>query len=184
MVMGFSLALSHTLVLLSLGALLFLFSSQVAERVSAFVLIGSPLLVIGIGIFMLYRIYGKKKHAGCSCKHHQEGHHHHEVQEINTRTAALVGFTGGLLPCPSAIAVFSLSGTQGDPQAAFYLMLLYIGGFVTIMGILIVIASYVKNRLVAGYFTEKKSQMIQKLSAVAILLTGMVYLVHNFIDHI
>lgn len=183
MVMGFSMALSHTLVLLLLGALLFMFSSQVAENVSSLVLIGSPLLVIGIGIYMLYRIYGKEKHVGCSCKHHKQEDHHNSNQVINTRTAAFVGFTGGLLPCPSAIAVFSLSGTHGDPQSAFYLMLLYICGFITIMALLIFVASFIKNRLVAGYFTEKKNLLIQKISAVAILLTGVIYLAHNIVDH-
>jgi nickel/cobalt transporter (NicO) family protein len=185
MIMGFSMALSHTLVLLAMGALLFFFSSQVAEYVSNFILIGSPLLVAGIGAFMVYRVHQKKQHAGCSCKHHTHGeHHHHEPQAINTRTAAMVGFTGGLLPCPSALAVFSLSGTSGDPQSAFCMMMLYIAGFIAVMGTLIIGASFIKNKVVAGYFTERKNQLVQKVSAYAILATGILYLVHNLHEHI
>lgn len=184
MVMGFSMALSHTLVLLAMGALLFFFSSQVAEHVSNFILIGSPILVTAIGAFMVYRAHQKKKQGGCSCKHHNHEHHQHETEQINTRTAAMVGFTGGLLPCPSALAVFSLSGTSGDPKSAFCMMMLYIAGFVLIMGALIVGASFIKNKVVSGYFTERKNQLIQKVSAYAILLTGIIYLVHNLHEHI
>jgi nickel/cobalt transporter (NicO) family protein len=184
MIMGFSMALSHTLVLLAMGALLFFFSSQVAEYVSNFILIGSPLLVAGIGAYMVFKAHQKKHHSGCSCKHHAPGAHQHEAQSINTRTAAMVGFTGGLLPCPSALAVFSLSGTSGDPQSAFCMMMLYIAGFIAVMAVLIVGASFIKNKVVAGYFTERKNQLLQKVSAYAILATGILYLVHNLYEHI
>jgi nickel/cobalt transporter (NicO) family protein len=206
MIMGLSMALSHSMVLLALGALLFFFSSQVAEHVSHFILIGSPLLVAGIGAFMVYRVHQKKQHSGCSCKHHaqethaqggpiqggpiQGGHLHgiqlqqKEAQQINTRTAAMVGFTGGLLPCPSALAVFSLSGTNGDPQSALCMMMLYIAGFILVMSALIAGASFIKNKLVAGYLTERKNRLIQKVSAYAILATGLLYLLHNLHEHI
>jgi nickel/cobalt transporter (NicO) family protein len=185
MVMGFSMAFSHTLILLAMGALLFFFSSQVAGYVSNFILIGSPLLVAGIGAYMVYQVHRKKK-SSCSCSHHTHDHHHHgHVQgDISTRTAAVVGFTGGLLPCPSALAVFSLSGINGNPQNALAMMMLYVTGFVVIMGLLIIGASFINNRVVAGYFTENKSQRIQKISAYAILLTGVVYLIHNLHYHV
>jgi ABC-type nickel/cobalt efflux system permease component RcnA len=96
----------------------------------------------------------------------------------------VVGFTGGLLPCPWDLAVFSLSGINGNPQNAFAMMMLYVTGFVVIMGLLIIGASFIKNRVVAGYFTEKKSQLIQKISAYAILLTGVIYLMHNLHHHV
>ncbi len=185
LIMGLSMALSHTLVLLLLGSLLFFFSTQVAELATDFILIGSPLLVAGIGAFMVYRVHFKKKHIGCSCKHHAKGHSHaHDVQKINSKTAAMVGFTGGLLPCPSAIAVFSLSGTSGDPQNAFCMMLLYIAGFVFVMSGLIIGASFIKNKVVANYFNEKKNLLVQKLSAYAILATGLLYLAHNLFEHL
>jgi nickel/cobalt transporter (NicO) family protein len=187
MVMGFSMALSHTLVLLLLGVLLFFFSSRIAEAVSDFILFGSPLLVTAIGAFMVYRSHQKKHAAGCSCKHHHthppEPEHPQEQLQISTGAAAMVGFTGGLLPCPSAIAVFSLSGTSGDPKSAFCMMVLYIAGFIVVMSALILGASFIKNKVVSSYFNEKKNLLIQKVSAYAILLTGLLYLIHNWQEH-
>jgi nickel/cobalt transporter (NicO) family protein len=185
MIMGFSMALSHTLILMLLGALIFFFSSQVADTVTDFILFGSPLLVTGIGAFMVYRFHQKKAHSGCSCKHHNTHKHDHQHvhEKITTRAAAMVGFTGGLLPCPSAIAVFSLSGTTADPKSAFCMMLLYIAGFIVVMSGLILGASFIKNKVVSSYFSEKKNQLIQKFSAYAILLTGIMYLVHNVYEH-
>lgn len=184
--MGFSMALSHTLILLLLGALIFFFSTQVADTVTDFILYGSPVLVTGIGGFMVYRFHHKKHHSGCSCKHHNTAQHHqeHEHERITTKAAAMVGFTGGLLPCPSAIAVFSLSGTSGDPKSAFCMMLLYIVGFIVVMSGLILGASFIKNKVVSNYFNEKKNQLIQKISAYAILLTGLMYLGHNILEHL
>lgn len=186
MIMGFSMALSHTIILLLLGALIFFFSTQVADAVTDFILFGSPLLVTGIGAFMVYRFHQKKQHSGCSCKHHNtaQHNHQHEHEKITTKAAAMVGFTGGLLPCPSAIAVFSLSGTSGDPKSAFCMMLLYIVGFIVVMSGLILGASFIKNRVVSNYFNEKKNQLIQKISAYAILLTGLMYLGHNVLEHL
>lgn len=88
----------------------------------------------------------------------------------------MVGFTGGLLPCPSAIAVFSLSGTSGDPKSAFCMMLLYIAGFIAVISGLILGASLINNKIVSNYFNEMKNRLIQKVSAYAILLTGIMYL--------
>lgn len=68
----------------------------------------------------------------------------------------MVGFTGGLLPCPSALAVFSLSGTTADPKSAFCMMLLYIAGFIAVMSGLILGASFIKNKAVSNYFNDKK----------------------------
>jgi nickel/cobalt transporter (NicO) family protein len=184
LIMGLSMAMSHTFVLILLGALLYLFSAHSAETVSDFLLFGSPLLVMGIGAFMVYKTHQKKRQQDCSCGHHHgHGHSHGHGQQINTRTAALVGFTGGLLPCPSAIAVFSLSGTAGDAKSTICMMFLYIAGFIGVMSALIFGASLLKNRVVSNIFDEKKSQLVKKISAYAIFITGIVYLVHNLIEH-
>lgn len=186
MVMGFSMAMSHTLILLLLGALIFFFSTQVADTATNFILFGSPLLVTGIGAFMVYKFHQKKQRSGCSCKHHNTAQHEHnqEHEKITTRAAAMVGFTGGLLPCPSALAVFSLSGTTADPKSAFCMMLLYIAGFIAVMSGLILGASFIKNKVVSNYFNDKKNRLIQKVSAYAILLTGLMYLGHNLLEHL
>lgn len=52
------------------------------------------------------------------------------------------------------------------------------------MSLLIIGASFIKNRVVAGYFTQRKNQLVQKISAYAILLTGLAYLTHNLLEHV
>ncbi|WMJ73924.1 hypothetical protein RCC89_12230 [Cytophagaceae bacterium ABcell3] len=183
-IMGLSMALSHTLVLFLLGLMILFFSSQTAGYISDFLLIGSPSLVIGIGLYMLYRLYKKKVSCGCSSHSCSHGGTALPGEKISSRTAALVGFTGGLLPCPSAIAVFSLSGTTGDSKSALCMMGLYVVGFILIMAALIIGASFIKNKVVSKYFNEKRNLLIQKISAYAIILTGVLYLTHNIVDHL
>ncbi len=72
---------------------------------------------------------------------------------------------------------------SGVPKSAFCMLMLYVAGFVMIMGLLIIGASFIKNKVVSDYFTERKNRIIQKLSAYAILLTGILYLVHNLHAH-
>ncbi|MFN6943617.1 MAG: sulfite exporter TauE/SafE family protein [Cytophagaceae bacterium] len=182
-IMGLSMALSHTLVLLALGLMLMFLSAQLASVVQEVILIGSPLLVIGIGLYMIYRLRNKKQTCGCK-SHSCDKHTSSEVKTVSNKTAALVGFTGGLLPCPSAIAVFSLGGANASADSAFCMMMLYVAGFIIVMGMLIIGASFINNKFVSKYFKQSKALLIQKLSAYAILLTGVIYLVHNVTEHI
>jgi nickel/cobalt transporter (NicO) family protein len=182
-IMGLSMALSHTIVLLGLGLLMMFLSAQMASVVQEVLHIGSPLLVMAIGIFMIYRL--RTKQSTCGCKSHGcSSHQEKAFSVVSKKSAAVVGITGGLLPCPSAVAVFSLSGTHAAPESAICMMLLYVVGFILVMGTLIIGASFIKNNLISKYFNQSKNLLIQKVSAYAILLTGVVYLVHNLVEHL
>ena len=80
--------------------------------------ISSGLLIVGLGVYLL----GKRwrhfsldlKHAHHHHSHHHHLHHHHHPNqknssEVSWRSLTTLGISGGLVPCPDAIAILLLA---------------------------------------------------------------------------
>jgi ABC-type nickel/cobalt efflux system permease component RcnA len=196
----FSMAFSHTFMLLAIGfvvSYLFpLFDSEKAEHILG---IMSPLFLISIGGYMLYKIKNNKHVCSSSCAHHQ--HKNSPVKKsinvnglkLNTasvikpththKTTALIGILSGLIPCPSAIAAFFIAGQTGSFANSFGYVLMYVFGFVIVMFLLAIIFSFIGKKL-----TQKQEKFpifnkMDLISAYLIIVVGTGYFVYNLFFH-
>jgi len=130
---GFSVIASHLgiAILLALGA--WYAGNHLGPQIMAptFKVIGSALTVC-IGILML--TCGIHRHTTCVHKHHgvEDSHdpHHEEVHaqhmlQAHLLSPAVLGFTGGLIPCQGTIALITLAVGNGNLQSAIGLVLAF-----------------------------------------------------------
>ncbi|MBA2613069.1 MAG: sulfite exporter TauE/SafE family protein [Bacteroidetes bacterium] len=201
--LGASLALSHTIVLLVVGLLLNYLLPQIEnEKIEHYIEIIAPLIMIGVGIYLLYKI--KHHIQSCSCAHHKNEKQHNklaapkkinlsnlklvtpqgqvEVQVHTHKTTALIGIVAGLLPCPSALAAFVTAGSSGSVNQSFWYILIYVVGFVVVM-MAIALLMFVIGNKASGLFNHRMIKHIEYISAFLIIGVGTVYLFNNLFFH-
>ena len=142
LVMGISSAVSHSLSLIAIAALVHLTHHLVTgdhhhenETVTRLMQWISALLVIAVGIWMTWSAW-KAKPSQCGCSKHHECEPANELDTPpRTRTtysmSALLGVAFGLLPCPSAMAAYFTSMSAGTPVAAYLVIGLFAAGIAT-----------------------------------------------------
>lgn len=132
---GLSVTVTHSVGVLVLGLALTLTSLVTPEKVYPWLGLVSGVLLVGIGLTLLANASRRQPsldaaavtttagsaHGGHSHSHHQHAHgdsasvpaphshgfftHTHEPKQLGTRSLLAVGFTGGLVPSPSALLV-------------------------------------------------------------------------------
>jgi len=113
MLLGVSAALSHTLIVWGIAiAALTLGDNLIEERLVPWLALASGLIALALAAYLLLRI-DSAHGAHHGHHHHVRGHHHHGGDALPTgrvgRGAVIwFGLTGGLTPCPSAVAVLLL----------------------------------------------------------------------------
>ncbi|MBC8791051.1 MAG: nickel/cobalt efflux protein RcnA [Tagaea sp. CACIAM 22H2] len=113
MLLGVSAALSHTLIVWGIAiAALTLGDNLIEERLVPWLALASGLIALALAAYLLLRI-DSAHGAHHGHHHHGRGHHHHGGDALPTgrvgRGAVIwFGLTGGLTPCPSAVAVLLL----------------------------------------------------------------------------
>lgn len=111
--LGVSAALSHTLIVWGIAiAALTLGDNLIEERLVPWLALASGLIALALAAYLLLRI-DSAHGAHHGHHHHGRGHHHHGGDALPTgrvgRGAVIwFGLTGGLTPCPSAVAVLLL----------------------------------------------------------------------------
>ena len=118
--LGFSAAVGHTLIVWALAALgLWFGDAVIGERAEPWLVLASGVLIIVLAVRLLASLQGGGHghglaHHDAGGHHMDDGHDHASPEEIQqtyggravTRGEIIwFGFTGGLLPCPAAIAV-------------------------------------------------------------------------------
>jgi nickel/cobalt exporter len=111
--LGVSAALSHTLIVWGIAiAALTLGDNLIEERLVPWLALASGLIALALAAYLLLRI-SSVHGAHHGHHHHGRGHHHHGGDALPSgrvgRGAVIwFGLTGGLTPCPSAVAVLLL----------------------------------------------------------------------------
>src|SRR5437763_950940 len=110
--LGVSAAVGHTIIVwgLAIGGLL-LGEKYIVEQAEPWLTLLSGILIVLLALRMIWML--RREH-----RHHGRGHHHHDHDEnhghghphsttgaVTTGQIVWFGFTGGLMPCPSAVAV-------------------------------------------------------------------------------
>lgn len=190
--LGLSAAATHSLVViaLALGALLLgeRFSTQAAERVLT---IGSAVLVVLIGLWLLWRRWPRRHDHGHSHDHghghsheahaHDHAHHDHhhalpayvaQGQRPGLGQIIAFGASGGLIPCPASVTVMLLALTAGQIATGLTLVLGFsIGLAITLVAVgLAVVVGW--RRVGAGRF-GRLSTHAPAISATVITLSGL-----------
>lgn len=140
LVMGLSSAVSHSVSLIAIAAMVHLTHHLLANdhhhvdgQVNEALHWVSAILVIGVGGWMGFSAW-RAKPAKCCCSQHQTkcAHGHAVEAKQAARTSysmsALLGVAFGLLPCPSAMAAYFTSMSSGSPVAAYAVIGLFATG--------------------------------------------------------
>ncbi len=179
--LGLSLAFSHTLVLIFLGLGFNYFLHQsTSEEFTKYIELLSSIMILGLGGYMIYQ--SKKETTKKSCCAH--GHHHehnptqthHGEQKLSHRLTALAGFTGGLLPCPSALGAFFIAGSDGGLYNSLWFILIYVTGLVAALMLLALIVNIAKAKFEQSFSNSWISRNVSFLSGIIISSVGLVYL--------
>jgi nickel/cobalt exporter len=115
-VLGLSAAVGHTIVVWALAILgLLLGEEYIVEQAEPWLMLLSGVLVLLLGLRMIWRLRVDRGHGHSHSHDHHHAHHHDDQhahphygpsrRSSTTGNIIWFGFTGGLLPCPSAIAV-------------------------------------------------------------------------------
>ena len=189
LVMGLSSALSHSISLIGIAAMVHLTHHLITgdhhhadEGVTDAMRWVSAILVLVVGLWMIRSAY-KSKPASCGC-----GHHKHDCDsEVASKSnptlkssysmSALLGAAFGLMPCPSAMAAYFSGLSSGSPVTAYVVIGLFAAGIafsLTIVGMLV--------QVFGGRLSRSKSRLTKLpwgyIRAGLITLVGLGYLAH------
>lgn len=176
--LGLASALTHTLVIVIMAVLAksaaVMAMTRIAVSPARFELwlrLISGLIIILVGL----RLFRRKE--GCSCGHHHPhgpDHDHNSGlhwQQVNTGDLIMLGFTNGLMPCPSALAILLLSIGSGTIVTGLSLVFAFgLGGAIALIGIGLIFVKV--SSLAGGVFSQRSWTKLYKLSGALILLIG------------
>lgn len=141
LVMGLSSAISHSLSLIGVAAVVHLTHHLMTgdhrhadEGVTEAMRWISAGLVLVVGIWMIVAANKSSKPSRCGCggHHHADDGHSHDDSSSSARTSysmsALLGAAFGLMPCPSALAAYFTGLSSGSPATAYIVIALYGAG--------------------------------------------------------
>ncbi len=191
--LGLTTTITHTIGVFALG-LVALFASQyiLPEQLYPWLSCISGLIVIVIGVnLFISRIRSaqllKRSHLGHS---HADQHHHHDHDHkhshgshshlppgtdgspVTWRSLMVLGISGGLVPCPSALVVLLSSIALGRIGFGLVLVLAFslgLAGVLTALGLLLVRAKRLFERLP----TQQWVRVLPAVSALFIALLGL-----------
>ncbi len=191
LLLGLVVTITHTLSVFLLG-LVTLFASDriMPDRLYPYLALVSGTLVLVIGLVLFRSAFRALKRGTTDHGHHHHHgrggddhhHHHHSVTDESASLGQLLilGITGGLVPCPSALVV--LLGAVALGRIAFGLALILafsLGLALVLMGIavLFVVARPLVERLTIG---EGAFRWLRLASSGAITIIGAIILYHAF----
>jgi nickel/cobalt exporter len=122
--LGVSAAIGHTIIVWGLALLgLYLGDRLIVDRAEPWLALGSGILIVLLAARLLWSVHRNVERHAHGHEHHHDHHHDRDdeahaaahARDLQARLAgrrhvtgweiAWFGFTGGLLPCPAAIAV-------------------------------------------------------------------------------
>jgi nickel/cobalt exporter len=107
--LGVSAAVGHTIIVwgLAIGGLL-LGEKYIVEQAEPWLTLLSGILIVLLALRMFWMLRRQHHHHHDHDEHHDHNHSHDVPKAVGAVTTGQIiwfGFTGGLMPCPSAVAV-------------------------------------------------------------------------------
>jgi nickel/cobalt transporter (NicO) family protein len=180
--LGLSAAAGHTIVvwLLAIAALL-LGQNLIAEQAEPWLALLSGALVILLAARMFLRLRGRDHHHDYDHHHHDHHDHSYDHDHPPPKTGATAsdivwfGFTGGLLPCPAAIAVLLVCIQIKQFALGVAMVAAFsVGLALTLVGIGMAASLASKKASTAWPWLDRIAQRLPHLSAGIVLILGLV----------
>ena len=189
LVMGLSSALSHSLSLIGIAAMVHMTHHLISgdhhhadESVTEVMCWVSAGLILVVGLWMTWSAW-KAKPAKCGCNSHKQACvppqeiAGSESQKTSYSMSALLGAAFGLMPCPSALAAYFSGLSSGSPMAAYVVIGLFAAGIATSLTFVGMIVQVFGARL-ANTHSRFSSLPWAYIRAALIIVVGLAYLTH------
>ena len=188
--LGLSAAAGHTIVvwILAVAALLF-GQNLIAEQAEPWLTLLSGVLVVLLALRMFLRLRSSHQHHHGGHHHHDHDHHHHghshdnghpqhHAQPKTGASAADIiwfGFTGGLLPCPAAIAVLLVCIQLKQFTLGIVMVAAFSVGLAGTLVIIGIAASWASTKASTTWpWLDRIAQRLPYLSAGIVMILGLV----------
>src|SRR6516165_8617560 len=193
-VLGIFVTLSHTSGIVLVAVLATLGSTWlIPQRVEAYLALGTGILVIGIGCWMLraqMRLLPVPvtEHAHAHPHLHRHGAHYHShgwgvthshdieaITQLRPKLAILLGLgiAGGLLPDPGALAILLAAIASGKLILGLLTVLVFSVGFASVLIVVGVVAARV-GQLILTWLRSRWVGWVQLGAALLIVIVGLV----------
>jgi nickel/cobalt exporter len=195
-VLGIFVTLSHTSGIVLVAVLATLGSTWlIPQRVEAYLALGTGILVIGIGCWMLrtqVRLLpapvAEHTHIHAHPHPHSHGAHYHShgwgvthshdieaITELRPKLAILLGLgiAGGLLPDPGALAILLAAIASGKLVLGLLTVLVFSVGFASVLIVVGVVAARV-GQLILTWLSSRWVGWVQLGAALLIVIVGLV----------
>ena len=190
LVLGIFVTLSHTSGIVLVAILATLGSAWlIPQRVEAYLAVGTGILVIGIGCWMLRTqmrllpvLVEDHAHAHVHSPHyHSHGWgvtHSHDIEaitQVRPKLAILLalGIAGGLLPDPGALAILLAAIAGGKLVLGLLTVLVFSLGFASVLVVVGVVAARV-GQLILTWLSSRWVGWVQIGAALLIVVVGLV----------
>src|SRR5437660_4395210 len=190
LVLGIFVTLSHTSGIVLVAVLATLGSTWlIPQRVEAYLAVGTGILVIGIGCWMLrtqmrllpIAVEEHPHSHGHGANYHSHGWsvtHTHDIEavtQIRPRLGILLalGIAGGLLPDPGALAILLAAIASGKLILGLLTVLIFSLGFASVLVVVGVVAARV-GQLILVWLSSRWIGWVQIGAAVLIVGVGLV----------
>jgi nickel/cobalt exporter len=187
--LGISAAVGHTIVVWGLAIAALAFGERyIVDQAEPWLTAVSGILIVLLAIRMLWAL--RRRHHAHSHDHdHSHGHEHHHDDhhhghshappkirgDVTTGQIVWFGFTGGLMPCPSAIAVLLVcvqlkAFTLGVAMVAAFSV--GVGATLVAIGLAVVWSSGKLSNAWPGF--DRMAQRLPYVSAGLVMIVGVV----------
>ena len=187
-VMGLTTTATHTFSVVLLGLIIMFFSQYILPS-TLYPLMArvSAVLIVITGAYVFYRRILERLHAhpkshGVNSDHisdHTHGHSHHYHPKGTTGQAFWLAFSGGLIPCPSALAVLLAGVSIGKVGHGIIMILVFsvgLGGALVILGVGVLTSRSLLNRLGSARTYLRHLDLV---GPAFIVMVGILFLIHG-----
>ena len=162
--LGVVVTLTHTIGVFLLGlVVLFLSRSIVPEQIYPWIGFLSGLTILGVGVNLFRQRWSHLTH-----DHGPHGHSHEIPPEITFRNLLALGFSGGIVPCPSALVVLLSAIALHRVGTGLLFIVAFSLGLASVLvaiGILVVRAS----RLLSRFDSNRSAIRLVPLASASII---------------
>lgn len=176
LLLGCSVALSHTITIIALALLAqFALASVTDETAHQWLQGASAALTLLLGSILFYQAW--RKPAYNHHKHHEDCCEHNAADRTNSyMMLSLIGVGGGLVPCPSALAALLSAGASGQLARGLWVVVLFSSGIALTLVLVAMLARQAQARLHNKFNQQRWSKHIPLLTAGIITLVGFISL--------
>ncbi|RMF99792.1 MAG: high frequency lysogenization protein HflD [Nitrospirae bacterium] len=172
--LGLTVTFTHSFSIILLAVAARLLSRSIpVQAVHAYIGMVSGVLILVIGLVMLRsRIRGLNN--GHHHHDHDHHHHHHDLSPDYSYTKLLLlGISGGMVPCPAALAILLAAISTGRTEKGVLLVLIFSAGLaitLVMIGLVVVNGLRLGRRFLS---VDRYAQRVALLSAMVVTLIGV-----------